>query len=161
MYWGPATEDSATHLPRMKRGAQVAFGLSALFLCSFVFGITDAGQVVSQGRIPQNATQQQLDAIYMGAGLAPWVYGLVPSSFLAFVGSGLVCSRSSLLGFSRLTTLTIAIAVGGWVVGYTYLIRIAGYPAAGFLKIVVGLLAVSCTTCVIFRLCGFFTRPPR
>jgi hypothetical protein len=99
----------------------------------------------------------------MGAGLAPWVYGLVPSSFLAFVGSGLVCSRSSLLGFSRLTTLTIAIAVGGWVVGYTYLIRIAGYPAAGFFtfKIVIGLLAVSFTTCVIFRLRGFFTRPPR
>jgi hypothetical protein len=146
----------------MKRGAQVAFGLSALFLCSFVFGITHAGQVVSQGRIPQNATQQQLDDIYMGAGLAPWVYGLVPSSFLAFVGSGLACSQSSLLGFSsRLTTLTIAIAVGGWVVGYTYLIRIAGYPAAGFLKIIIGLLAVSFTTCVIFRLRGFFTRPPR
>lgn len=71
----------------MKRGAQVAFGLSALFFCFFVFGITDVGQVVLRGRIPQNASHFQLDDIYMGAGLAPWVYGLGPCILLALIGS--------------------------------------------------------------------------
>jgi hypothetical protein len=69
------------------------FGLSALFLCFFVFGITDVGQVVLRGRIPPNATHWQLDDIYMGAGLAPWVYGLVPSVLLAFIGGGLLLSQ--------------------------------------------------------------------
>jgi hypothetical protein len=77
----------------MKRGAQFAFGLSALFFCFFVFGITDVGQVILRGRIPPNATHWQLDDIYMGAGLAPWVYGLVPSVLLAFIGGGLLLSR--------------------------------------------------------------------
>jgi hypothetical protein len=77
----------------MKRGAQIAFVLSALFLCFFVFGITDAGQVVLRGRIPQTATHWQLDDIYMGAGLAPWAYGLVPSVLLAFIGGGLLLSH--------------------------------------------------------------------
>ena len=88
-----ATKDNATHLRRMKRGAQFAFGLSALFLCFFVFGITDVGQVVLRGQIPPNATHWQLDDIYMGAGLAPWVYGLGPSLLLAFIGTGLLLSH--------------------------------------------------------------------
>ena len=71
----------------MKRGAQVAFGLSILFLCFFAFGITNAGQVVLRGRIPQNASHWQLDDIYMGADLAPWVYGLGPCILLALIGS--------------------------------------------------------------------------
>jgi hypothetical protein len=77
----------------MKRGAKVAFGLSALFFCFFVFGITDVGQVVLRGRIPQNASHFQLDDIYMGAGLAPWVYGLGPCVLLALLGSALLVSR--------------------------------------------------------------------
>jgi hypothetical protein len=72
----------------MKRGAQFALGLSALCLCFFVFGITDVGQVVLRGQIPQNVTHWQLDDIYMGAGLAPWVYGLGLSLLSAFIGSG-------------------------------------------------------------------------
>lgn len=74
----------------MKRGAQVAFVFSVLFLCFFLFGITDVGQAVLRGRIPPNADHWQADDIYMGAGLAPWVYGLAPSAFLAALGSGLV-----------------------------------------------------------------------
>lgn len=80
-------------LRRMKRGAQFAFGFSALFLCFFVFGITDVGQVVLRGQIPQSVTHGQLDDIYMGAGLAPWVYGLAPSVLLAFIGAGLFLSH--------------------------------------------------------------------
>jgi hypothetical protein len=34
-----------------------------------------------------------LDDIYMGAGLAPWAYGLVPSVLLAFIGGGLLLSH--------------------------------------------------------------------
>ena len=77
----------------MKRGAQVAFGLSVLFFCFFVFGITDIGQVVLRGRIPLGAGNFQLDDIYMGAALAPWVYGLGPCILLALIGSGLLLSH--------------------------------------------------------------------
>jgi len=142
----------------MKRGAQVAFGLSALFLCFFVFGITDAGQVGLRGRIPQNATHWQLDDIYMGAGLTPWVYGLVPSILLAFIGGGMACSHSSFSGFNRFAALSIAVALGAWVVGYAYFVKIAGYPAVGFFtfKMAAGLLTVSFILCGLFRLRGFF-----
>ena len=76
----------------MKRGAQVAFLLSILFLCFFAFGITEVGQTVLRGRIPPNAGNFQLDDIYMGAALAPWLYGLLPSVVLAVVGSALFIS---------------------------------------------------------------------
>jgi len=74
----------------MKLVAKVAFGLSLLFFCFFVFGITDVGQTVLRGRIPNDATYWQLDDIYMGAGLAPWVYGLGPCVLLALIGSALL-----------------------------------------------------------------------
>jgi len=74
----------------MKRGAQIAFGLSVLFLSFFLFGITDFGQVFLRGRIPPNASHWELDDIYMGAGLAPWVYGLVPCVLLALIGAALL-----------------------------------------------------------------------
>jgi hypothetical protein len=78
----------------MKRGAQVAFALSVVLFCLFLLGITDFGQTVLRGRIPPNADHWQLDDIAMGAGLAPWVYGLVPSVLLAFIGSVLLlCDR--------------------------------------------------------------------
>ncbi len=77
----------------MKRGAQLAFGLLPLFLCFFVFGITDIGQVVPRGQIPPDATHYQLDDIYMGSGLAPRVYGLGPSILFAFVGGSLLLSN--------------------------------------------------------------------
>lgn len=77
----------------MKRGAHLALGLSALFFCFFVFGITDVGQVVLRGRIPPGAGNFQLDDIFMGTALAPWVYGLAPSLFLAVIGASLLASH--------------------------------------------------------------------
>jgi hypothetical protein len=77
----------------LKRAAQVAFGLSIPFFCFFVFGITDVGQTVLRGHIPPNVDHWQLDDIYMGAGLAPWVFGLGPSVLLALVGSSLMVVR--------------------------------------------------------------------
>jgi hypothetical protein len=74
----------------MKRVAYIAFALSALFLCFFVFGITDIGQFVLRSRIPAGAGNFQLDDIYMGAALAPWVYGLGPCLLLALIGSSLL-----------------------------------------------------------------------
>jgi hypothetical protein len=74
-----------------------------------------------------------------------------------------MCARFSLWGFGKLVALSVAITVAAWAVGYLYLVKIAGYPAAGFfsLKMVFGLLAASITACVIFRLRGFFTKTPR
>jgi hypothetical protein len=85
----------------MKRGAQVALVLSAIFLCFFLFGITDVGETVLRGRIPPNVSHWELDDIYMGAGLAPWVWGLAPSLLFAFVGSALLISYRLKRGGSR------------------------------------------------------------
>ena len=76
----------------MKRASQVAFGLAFLFFAFFLFGITDIGQTVLRGRIPANATHFELDDIYMGAGIAPWVYGLAPAVLLAATG-GILYAR--------------------------------------------------------------------
>jgi len=58
---------------------------------------------------------------------------------------------------------TVLLSIVTWVVGYTYLVRIARYPSAGFfaLKMIIGLFAVSFTIFVIFSLRGFFKRPPQ
>ena len=77
----------------MKLPAKIAFSVSALFLCFFLFGLTDVGQTILRGRIPPNASHSQLDDIYLGAGLAPWVYGLAPCVLLALVGSALLLSE--------------------------------------------------------------------
>jgi hypothetical protein len=77
----------------MKRSAYAALALSALFLVFFLVGITDFGQVLLRGQIPQNASPPQLDDIWMGAGLAPWVFGLAPCVLLALVGTVLLVSQ--------------------------------------------------------------------
>jgi small-conductance mechanosensitive channel len=66
--------------------------------------------------------------------------------------------KSSLLAISRLVALTMAVAAAAWVVGYVYLVKIAGYPAAGFFtfKMAAGLLTVSIILCGLFTLRGFF-----
>ena len=76
----------------MKLLAQVAFGLSLLFLCFFVLGVTEIGQTVLRGKIPPNIDPGRLDDIYMGTGLEPWTYGLAPSVLLGFVGAALFLS---------------------------------------------------------------------
>jgi hypothetical protein len=62
------------------------------------------------------------------------------------------------MNFARLAVLSITVAVGAWLVGYTYLVKITGYPSSEFFswKMVIGLLTVSFATCVTFRLRGFF-----
>lgn len=57
----------------MKRGAQVALGLSVLFFRFFLFGTTDLGQALLRGQIAQMRGIWKLDDIYMGSGLAPWI----------------------------------------------------------------------------------------
>jgi hypothetical protein len=74
----------------MKRASQFAFILPGLFLAFFLFGITDIGQTLLRGPIPPNTTHWQLDDIYMGAGLAPWIYGLAPAILLAATGGVLL-----------------------------------------------------------------------
>jgi hypothetical protein len=48
------------------------------FFCFFAFGVTEFGQRMLRGSIQAGADPARLDDIYMGAGLAPWVYGFVP-----------------------------------------------------------------------------------
>lgn len=73
----------------MKRGAKLTLILSILFFLLFALGITEGGQKLLRGKIRPNATHGELDDIYMGAGLVPWVYGLVPCVSLALLSAGL------------------------------------------------------------------------
>ena len=74
----------------MKRVSLFLFLASGFFLALFLFGVTDFGQDILRSRIPDNVTHQRLDDIYMGAGLAPWVYGLAPSVVLALADTALI-----------------------------------------------------------------------
>ena len=71
----------------MKLRTKLAFVLSLPFLGFFAFGVTDAGQRVLIGKLPANIDHWKADDVYMGAGLAPWVYGLFPFVLLCLLGS--------------------------------------------------------------------------
>jgi hypothetical protein len=72
---------------------------SVPFLCFFVFGVTDFGQRLLVGNVPAGTDHWKADDIYMGAGLAPWVYGLIP--FILLGGSGMVSWLLDLLRIWR------------------------------------------------------------
>jgi len=71
----------------MKLRTKVLFAASLPFLMFFVFGITDVGQKILIGQVPANIDHWKADDIYMGAGLAPWVYGLAPFILLCLCGA--------------------------------------------------------------------------
>jgi hypothetical protein len=60
--------------------------LSAPFLFFFAVGVTNFGQTFLRGDIPADTGHIKVDDIYMGAGLAPWVYGLLPFVLLFMLG---------------------------------------------------------------------------
>jgi len=134
----------------MKRASQFVFGLSLLFFCLFLFGITDFGQGLLRGRIPPNATIRERDDIYMGVGLAPWVYALGPSVVLAVVGGALLTAQriAGSLFLSLLNLLIVAIALAivysglspwrgavlFWVVPLPLVVLTVGYVIADAIK---------------------------
>jgi hypothetical protein len=72
----------------VRKRTKILFAFCSAFLGFFLFGVTDYGQRVLRGEIPPNASHWQRDDIYMGAGLAPWVYGLVPGILLLVIAIG-------------------------------------------------------------------------
>jgi hypothetical protein len=74
----------------MKLRTKLVFALSILFFVFFLWGDSEKGQEALRGKIPENAAHIQMDDIYMGAGLVPWVYGLVPSVFSGILGLALL-----------------------------------------------------------------------
>jgi hypothetical protein len=70
----------------MKTRTKLTFTAGLPFLGFFVFGVTDLGQKVLIGKLPPNIDHWKADDIYMGAGLAPWIYGLVPFILLCLAG---------------------------------------------------------------------------
>jgi hypothetical protein len=68
---------------------RILFVISGALFCAFLFFVTDRGQEILRGTPPKNATGFQLDDIYMGAGLAPWIWMLVPSFILFLVALAL------------------------------------------------------------------------
>ena len=69
----------------MQRLEHIFFIVSGVLFCAFLFFITERGQEILRGRIPADATGFQRDDIYMGAGLAPWVWMLAPAIVLTAV----------------------------------------------------------------------------
>jgi hypothetical protein len=76
----------------MKLRTKIAIGLSLVFLAFFIFGTSDAGQTYLKGEIPKDVTHFQYDDIVIGAGLAPFVYGLFPFLLLLGVAIGFLWS---------------------------------------------------------------------
>jgi hypothetical protein len=74
----------------VKLRSKTAFGLSLPFLFFFLLGITHKGQEVLRGKLPPNAEHWKVDDIYMGAGIAPFAWGLFPFLLLVIVGLGLL-----------------------------------------------------------------------
>ena len=70
----------------MKLRTTILLISSVPFFCFFVFGITELGQKFLQGDIPPGTDHWKADDIVMGAGLAPWIYGLIPFLFLCSLG---------------------------------------------------------------------------
>jgi hypothetical protein len=62
----------------MKIRTKILLIASTPFLCFFVFGVTQFGQRYLEGDISAETDHWKADDIVMGAGLAPWVYGLAP-----------------------------------------------------------------------------------
>lgn len=140
----------------MKRGAQIAFGLSVLFLCFFVFGITDIGQTVLRGKIPPNIDHGRLDDIYMGAGLAPWVYGLAPSLLLAFIGGTLLLSSRFKLTEKVGRILTLAWILVLWLAAVVLPpVRVRPFSPIAFVFIVT---LCSLLVATVAALCIYFYR---
>jgi hypothetical protein len=63
-------------------------------------------------------------------------------------------SHRATSGLGKWVGLSVAVAVAAWCVGYLYLVKVVGYPAAGFFtfKMLTGLLLLSFTLCSIFWL---------
>ena len=70
----------------MSRKTKILFAISGILFVSFLFFVTDLGQEILRGKIPADATGFQRDDIYMGAGLAPFTYMLIPSLIVAIFG---------------------------------------------------------------------------
>lgn len=62
----------------MKMRTKMLVLASLPFLIFFAFGVTEFGQTVLIGKLPANVDHWKAEDVYMGAGLAPWVYGLIP-----------------------------------------------------------------------------------
>jgi hypothetical protein len=77
----------------MKLRQRIVLGLAALFCMLFLIGESDLGQRVLRGEPKPGETHFEADDRVMGAGLAPFVYCLVPGMVLLIYGIGdvLIC----------------------------------------------------------------------
>ena len=85
----------------MNRTTAILSTCSLLCLAFFVFGITDYGQrvLIDHGltKLSVNPSPMDYDDVYMGAGLAPWAWGLGGGIVLgAFGGLSFLVHRRSL-----------------------------------------------------------------
>ena len=71
----------------MSAKTKILFGIAAFLFTAFVFFITDLGQeLLRRPYMHPGMDHFELDDVYMGAGLAPWVYLLAPAMFVAVIG---------------------------------------------------------------------------
>jgi hypothetical protein len=77
----------------MRLRQKVVFAIAATLLLLFVLGASPRGQEFLRGKAPSSETHWQTDDRYIGAGLAPFVYCLVPGVVLFLYGLGDVVVR--------------------------------------------------------------------
>jgi hypothetical protein len=70
----------------MRLHTKLIFLLSIALFLFFCFGITDRGQEELRGKITEDMSHIEVDDRAMGAGIAPWAWGLVPSVFIGIWG---------------------------------------------------------------------------
>ena len=79
----------------MKLRQKIVLSFAALLCALFLIGESGPGQEFLRGTPKQNETHFETDDRYMGAGLAPFVYCLIPGIALFIYGIGdILISRS-------------------------------------------------------------------
>jgi hypothetical protein len=77
----------------MRLRQKIILSFAALLCVLFLVGESGPGQELLKGKPKQNETHFEADDRYMGAGLAPFVYCLIPGVALFIYGIGdiLIC----------------------------------------------------------------------
>lgn len=84
----------------MRTRHKICLGIALGLLILGLIGVTEPAQVLLRGTAPPNETPFQADDRYMGAGLAPIAYCILPSLIL-FLYVGLSLLWKKFLGHRR------------------------------------------------------------
>jgi TRAP-type C4-dicarboxylate transport system permease small subunit len=70
----------------MPRSSRYLFAIASVLLIAFCFFVTDTGQEILRGKISPDTSHEKIDDIFMGAGLAPYAWMLLPGIIMGGFG---------------------------------------------------------------------------